>query len=107
MQPGRGILCVTNGYYVYILTNRIRRLYAGMTGDPHRRMFEHKRKLVPGFASAYNLTRLAYYETTTDVYNTVSREKQVKGWRRAKKLVLVETMNPGWKDLSVGWYDSP
>jgi putative endonuclease len=70
-------------------------------------MFEHKQKLVPGFTSSYNLTWLAYYETTDDIYGAMSREKQIKSWGRAKKMALVETMNRDWKDLSAEWYDSP
>ncbi|MDA0988414.1 MAG: GIY-YIG nuclease family protein [Chloroflexi bacterium] len=98
---------VTNQYYVYILTNRTRRLYVGVTNDLLRRIYEHKQKLIPGFTSTYNLTRLAYYETTTDVHSAISREKQVKSWRRAKKMALVETINPDWRDLSAEWYDTP
>jgi putative endonuclease len=98
-------LGVTRQYYVYILTNRTRRLYVGVTNDLHRRMFEHKQKLVPGFTSTYNLTWLAYYETTNDIYSAIGREKQLKSWRREKKMALVESMNPRWKDLSAEWYD--
>lgn len=98
---------MTNQYYVYILTNRTRRLYVGVTNDLLRRIYEHKQKLIPGFTSTYNLTRLAYYETTTDVHSAISREKQVKSWRRAKKMALVETINPDWRDLSAEWYDTP
>ena len=90
---GLGILDVTNQYYVYLLTNRTRRLYVGVTNDLLRRMFEHKQKLVPGFTSTYNLTWLAYYEATNDIHGALSREKQIKAWRRATKMALVETMN--------------
>lgn len=98
---------MTKQYYVYILTNRTRRLYVGMTNDLFRRMHEHKQKLVPGFTSTYNITWLAYYETTDDVYSAISREKQIKAWGRIKKMALVETVNPGWKDLSAEWYETP
>ena len=98
---------MTKQYYVYILTNRTRRLYVGMTNDLLRRVYEHKKKLTPGFTSTYNIAWLVYYETVGDVYSALSREKQVKAWRREKKLALVETMNPDWKDLSTEWYDSP
>ena len=97
----------TKQYYVYILTNRTRRLYIGVTNDLLRRVFEHKQKLVPGFTSTYNLTWLAYYEATDDIHSAISREKQVKTWGRTKKMALVETMNPNWQDLSAEWYDSP
>jgi putative endonuclease len=70
-------------------------------------MFEHKQKLVPGFTSTYNLIWLAYYEDTNDIYSAISREKQLKSWRREKKMALVESTNPHWKDLSTEWYDAP
>ena len=97
---------MTRQYYVYILTNRTHRLYVGVTNDLIRRVFEHKQKLVPGFTSTYNLTWLAYYEATSDVYTALSREKQIKAWHRAKKIALIETMNPRWEDLSADWYDA-
>jgi len=86
-------------YYVYVLTNPTRRLYVGVTSDLSRRVLEHKEKLVPGFTSRYNLAWLVYCEITTDVYAALNREKQIKGWRRAKKLALVESMNPYWREL--------
>ena len=92
-------------YYVYILTNRVRTLYVGVTSNLVRRVYEHKRKLVPGFTSKYNLTWLAYYEETSDVASAIAREKQIKGWRRSKKVELIESMNPRWKDLSVEWIE--
>jgi putative endonuclease len=70
-------------------------------------MHEHRQKLVPGFTSTYNITWLAYYEITDDIYSAIGREKQIKAWRREKKLALVETMNPGWRDLSAEWDDAP
>ena len=85
-------------YYVYVPTNRTRRLYVGVTNDLERRMYEHKDKLVPGFASKYNLTWLAYYEETSDVMSAIEGEKEIKGWRRSKKMELVESMNPEWKE---------
>ncbi len=94
-------------YYVYIVTNSTRRLYTGVTSDLHRRVYEHKHKLVPGFTNRYNLTWLVYYDITSDVSVAINREKQIKGWLRSKKLALVESMNPGWKDLSADWYETP
>ena len=88
-------------YYVYILTNRSRNLYVGVSGDLERRMDKHRKKLVPGFASRYNLTTLAYYEEAADVWSAIEREKEVKGWRRNKQEALVESMNPEWRDLSL------
>ena len=90
-------------YYVYILTNRSRNLYVGVSGDLERRMDEHRKKLVPGFASRYNLTTLAYYEEAADVWSAIEREKEVKGWRRNRQEALVESMNPEWRDLSLEW----
>ena len=91
-------------YYVYILTNASRTLYTGVTNNLERRVFEHKHKLVPGFPSKYHITRLVYFEVTQDIHAAISREKQIKGWLRAKKIALIESVNPEWKDLSVGWY---
>ena len=94
-------------YYVYILTNRVRTLYVGVTNDLERRMYEHKNKLVPGFTSRYNVTWLAYYEQTSDVASAIGREKQIKGWRRSKKVALIESSNPRWEDLSLEWLPDP
>ena len=96
-----------SAYYVYMVTNSTRRLYTGVTNDLERRIYEHKEKLVPGFTGRYNVAWLVYYETTNDVTAAISREKQVKGWLRKKKLALVESMNPAWRDLSVDWYEAP
>lgn len=94
-------------YYVYILTNRTRRLYVGITNDLHRRVYEHKNKLVPGFTSKYNLTWLVCYEESDDVIAAIAREKQIKSWGRAKKIALVESTNPGRKDLTLEWGGMP
>ena len=90
-------------YYVYILTNATRRLYVGVTNDLEGRLYEHKRRLVPGFTKKYNIDWLVYYEQTSDIEAARAREKQIKGWRRSKKVTLIETMNPRWKDLSLDW----
>ncbi len=92
-------------YYVYIMTNRVRTLYVGVTNDLMRRVYEHKRKLVPGFTTKYNLTWLAYYEQTSDISSAIAREKQIKSWRRSKKVELIESMNLRWKDLSLEWFE--
>ena len=91
-------------YYVYMMTNRSRTLYTGVTNDLKRRVYEHKHKLVPGFTSKYNITRLVYFEETTDVKTAIAREKQIKGWLRAKKIALIKSVNPDWQDLSADWY---
>jgi putative endonuclease len=90
-------------YYVYIMTNRSQTLYTGVTNNLRRRMFEHKLHLVTGFTSKYHITRLVYFEETSDVHAAIAREKQIKGWLRAKKIILIESMNPDWRDLSEEW----
>lgn len=90
-------------YYVYILANVTRKLYVGMTNNLGRRMHEHKHKLVPGFTSRYGITRLVYYEDTPNVIDALEREKQIKKWRRDKKIALIERENPEWQDLSEDW----
>ena len=92
-------------YYVYIITNKSRTLYAGVTNDLVRRMYEHKNKLIPGFTSKYNITQLVYYEATDDIRAAIAREKQIKGWLRRKKIALIESANPTWKDLSSEWIE--
>lgn len=83
------------------MTNKSRTLYTGVTNDLARRVYEHKQKLLPGFTSKYNITKLVYFEATEDVYAALNREKQIKGWLRDKKIALIEAANPDWKDLSV------
>jgi len=92
-------------YFVYIITNRMRGvLYTGITNDLVRRVYEHKKKLVPGFTTKYNLTRLVFFEDTVDVSAAIAREKQIKGWLRKKKIDLIELQNPRWQDLSEEWF---
>ncbi len=94
-------------YYVYLLTNRSGTLYTGVTNDIQRRMDEHKNKLVEGFTKRYNIDMLVYYEVTSDIGEALTREKQIKAWRRSKRIALIESANPQWRDLSEGWYSSP
>ena len=91
-------------YYVYIMTNRSRTLYTGVTGDLERRVYQHKHKLIRGFTARYNIDCLVYYEETADVREAIAREKNIKGWLRARKMALIESVNPGWFDLSAGWF---
>jgi putative endonuclease len=93
-------------YYVYIMTNKSKTLYTGVTNNLERRVYEHKHKLVAGFTSKYNITKLVYYEETNDVQAALTREKQIKGWLRSKKIALIESENLEWKDLSLDWYIS-
>jgi putative endonuclease len=90
----------TRSYYVYIMTNRSRTLYVGVTNDLERRVYQHKQKQIPGFTAKYNITQLVYYEETGDVLAAIAREKTIKGWLRAKKIALVESVNPQWQDFS-------
>jgi len=92
-------------YYVYIMTNKSRTLYTAVTNNLTRRVYEHKQKLVPGFTRRYNINRLVYYEVTPDIRAAISREKQIKGWLRAKKIGLIESVNPEWRDLSADWFE--
>ncbi len=90
----------TGYYYVYILTNiRDHRFYIGVTNDLKRRMYEHKNGIIDGFTKQYNIHKLLYYECGTDPQAAIEREKQLKNWRREKKIALIEKMNPYWKDL--------
>jgi putative endonuclease len=90
-------------YFVYIMTNPSKTLYTGLTNSIRRRVREHKLKLTPGFATKYNITRLVYFETFEDVRNAIEREKQIKAWTRAKRVALIESLNPKWDDLSRDW----
>ncbi len=92
-------------YYVYILSNPYRTLYIGVTNNLKRRIYEHKHKIVEGFTQKHDITRLVYFEQTTDIRSAIHREKQLKGWLRAKKITLIESVNPNWQDLSESWFE--
>jgi len=89
-------------YYVYIMTNRSGTLYAGVTNDITRRVFEHKQKSVLGFTSKYNIFRLIWTEAFSSPSDAIAREKQIKGWTRAKKLALIRSTNPQFRELDIG-----
>ena len=94
-------------FYVYILQSSSRRaLYIGMTNNLHKRVFQHKTHRFEGFTDQYNAVRLVYWESFDDVHKAIGREKQLKDWRREKKLWLIARFNPGWKDLAADWYES-
>jgi putative endonuclease len=93
-------------YFVYIMTNPSKTLYTGITNSIRCRVREHKLKLTPGFAAKYNITRLIYFETFEDVRNAIEREKQIKAWTRAKRVALIESVNPEWDGLFREW-DQP
>ena len=82
------------------MTNKSGTLYTGVTNNLERRIYEHKHHLVNGFTKKYKIGKLVYFEETNDINAAISREKQIKGWLRKKKIALIESMNPGWKDLS-------
>jgi putative endonuclease len=90
-------------YYVYILASISRVLYVGVTNDLERRVYEHKCKLLPGFTSRYHVDRLVYFAESADVIAAIEYEKRIKGWKRSKKIALIELENPHWRDLSVDW----
>ena len=94
-------------FFVYIMTNGPKPavLYTGVTGSLVRRVWQHKNKLIPGFTSHYNLTQLVYYECFFYPDAAIDREKEIKGWRRSKKIKLIESMNPRWQDLAKDWGD--
>lgn len=94
-------------YFVYIMSSERRVLYVGITNNLHRRVFQHKTGAVEGFTSKYKVTQLVYWESFDDVRNAIDREKKIKGWLRQKKVDLIESLNPKWKDLSTGCYDRP
>ena len=91
-------------YFVYIISNWNNKvIYVGVTNDIVRRISEHKNKLVDWFSKKYNLNKLVYFEETTDIYVAISREKEIKKWRREKKNNLINLLNLEWKDLSESW----
>ncbi|MCW5784165.1 MAG: GIY-YIG nuclease family protein [Nitrospirales bacterium] len=90
-------------YYVYIMTNQSGTLYTGVTNDLTRRIYEHRQGEAGHFTTRYRITRLLYFEETRDIHAALDREKQLKGWTRAKKLELINTNNPKWVDLSADW----
>ena len=90
-----------NSYYVYILTNVSNKvLYIGVTNNLERRLYEHKKRLVPGVSAKYNVTKLVYLEQFSRIEDAIINEKKLKGWLRAKKIKLIESKNPNWNDLS-------
>ncbi len=97
-------ISIMGKYYVYIMNSPSGTLYTGVTNDLRRRVYEHKHKLMPGFTARYNVTRLAYFEETDNINSAITREKEIKSWRRSKKLLLIKSLNPKWEDLSSTWY---
>ncbi|MGB2808384.1 MAG: GIY-YIG nuclease family protein [Sedimentisphaerales bacterium] len=92
-------------FYVYIMASESGTLYAGLTSNIKKRFYEHKNHLINGFTDKYNIDRLLYVETIQDSASAINREKQIKSWRREKKVTLIDSINPQWKDLSEDWHD--
>ncbi len=92
-------------FFVYIMSNNPRgaTLYTGITGDLRHRVWQHKNGITLGFTSRYNLTRLVFYECFYYPDAAIAREKEIKGWRRSKKIALIASMNPHWEDLARDW----
>ncbi len=93
--------------WVYILSNKSKTLYIGVTGDLQGRIYEHKQKLIDGFTKKYNLTSLVYFETFNNMQDAIHREKQLKNLHREWKINLIESINPDWKDLSEDFNSDP
>jgi len=93
-----------HNYYVYIMTNRSKTLYTGITNNLFRRVWEHKQGAGSDFCAQHKIDRLVYFERFQYVGNAITREKQIKGWLRIKKIALIAEKNPAWRDLSNGWY---
>jgi putative endonuclease len=91
-------------YFVYIMSNRSKTLYTGVTNSLMRRVQEHKTGLGSAFTTKYKIDRLVYFERFDDVRNAIEREKRIKGWVRIKKIGLIVSANPQWIDLSLEWY---
>ena len=94
-----------HNYWGYIMASVRRTLYVGVTSNLEGRVYQHKHGLTLGFTSKYHVGRLVLIEHFADVRDAIAREKEIKGWSRAKKVALIERENPDWRDLSVGWYD--
>ena len=88
-------------YYVYIMASRSRVLYTGVTNNLVRRVGEHKAGVHRGFTSRFRITRLVYFEEFRYILDAIAREKQIKGWKRSRKVTLIEQRNPLWDDLSL------
>jgi len=94
---------IEHKYFAYIVCSQSGTLYIGMTNSIYRRALEHKLGEVEGFSSKYHCDRMVYYESFDDVQKAIAREKQLKGWRRSKKIALIESKNPRWEDLAEKW----
>jgi putative endonuclease len=94
---------MSKSYYTYIVASRSRTLYIGVTNNLEQRIWQHKNKVHEGFTANYNCNRLVCFETYSSAGTAIAREKELKGWRRARKIKLIEITNPSWSDLSEEW----
>ena len=92
-------------YYVYIMSSNSGVLYTGVSDNLPRRVLQHKKKVNKGFTAKYNVNHLVYFENTQDIGAAIAREKQIKGWTRAKKVQLINSVNPEWRDLGLDFMD--
>ena len=92
-------------YYIYILSSSSGTLYTGVTNNLEQRVYQHKHKQINGFTKKYNVDRLVFFEDCRDINAAITREKEIKGWRRSKKIALIKTVNPKWEDLSADWFE--
>jgi putative endonuclease len=92
-----------NRYHVYIMASESKTLYVGVTGNLEVRVDQHRQR-ISGFTAKYNVTRLVHFEETDDVSSAIAREKRIKGWTRAKKIALIESVSPEWEDLAANWF---
>ena len=92
-------------YFVYIMSNRSKTLYTGITGNLIARVWRHKSGIGSEFTSRYKLDRLVYFACFEDVHNAIEREKEIKRWLRVKKIALIVSVNPAWRDLSAEWFE--
>ncbi len=96
-----------HAYMVYILGSISGALYIGITSNLAFRVRQHKNHTFKGFTAKYDVNRLLYFESYGEVTHAIQREKELKGWKRSKKIALIEAENPQWRDLSNGWFDKP
>ena len=92
-------------FFVYIMSNRWRTTYVGVTNNIYRRVYQHRTGSANGFARRYEIDRLVFVESCENPYDAISREKQIKSWNRKKKIDLIESSNPGWTDMAANWFE--
>ena len=99
----QGVAMRDRCYFTYIMASRSHNFYVGVTSNMLVRAWQHREGVFEGFAKRYCCNRLVWFEASSSIYAAIAREKQLKGWRRSKKIGLIERENPAWVDLSEGW----